>query len=171
MAEENFLDLIVQIVKWTFYFLLILGVPALIYKIYKARRRPDKPVEKPREGTAHRVEFKGLPMTGGRVGAWIADPSNGGQDLIHGKGILRSYMFTDNQRGWIKVLEDFVTDEGEELGTIMDVKGPGMKDVIQSISVQSRRELFRELGLDTPKHTELNLIAGHNEPTWRRRQW
>ena len=167
---SELIELLSMVLVLTVIFVLIMGLPILVWRIF--RRRGFKKIAPVPDPGDHGVAVYDLPLVGSRVGASVMDPET--EKTVQVTGILMAYGFFNEGAGVFKYLVKCRAEDGRELGEIVDLKGPGVQDWIRSERLDSREELFKKLHLTSPKHVGLSAVGKWREKgklTWRRENW
>lgn len=157
LAVTSLIEFLAMVLVLTLLFSVVIGLPVLVWRLWRRRRFSAGGIE--------------APLIGSLVGCKIADPETGKPiDVV---GILRGYGFFNEGRAVYKYLENVRTEDGREIGEVVDLKGQGVTDWIRSVRVTSRDDLMRRLGLTTPTHVGLSAVGRWRDErfTWRRKEW
>jgi len=168
---SELIELLSMVLVLTGVFVLVMGLPIMVWRLIKRRGSRSGRVAAQDPGVQGMANYD-LPLIGSRVGASVMDPES--EKTVQVTGILMAYGFFNEGLGVFKYLVKCRSEDGRDLGEILDLKGPGVQDWIRSESFNSREELFKKLQLTSPKHVGLSAVGKWREKgklTWRRENW
>jgi len=167
-------EILGHILFYLVFFLVVLGVPAVIYRLAKRYRKGVPNLGKlglAKGGPGE--EIYDLPLIGTRVGCLVVDPQT--KKEIEVTGILLAYGVFNGGKGIFKYLRSVrAVEDGRELGEILDLKGIGVEDWITCQRISSRDEMYQKLGLISPKHVAISSVGKWRDRgrlAWRKPNW